>query len=77
VRSRVGGLVDCGALAGKALENSSAVLCQTNGLGFWLQLSTHARMSAASFLVLRWAERYSFLVVSAENHRSTRFIHDP
>jgi hypothetical protein len=27
-------------------------------------------------LTLRWAERCNFLVVSAENQRSTRFIHE-
>ena len=34
-------------------------------------------MSAAGAAALVWAERCSFLVVSAANQRSTRFTHDP
>src|SRR3954467_15815188 len=34
-------------------------------------------MPSASSWTERSAERCNFLVVSAENHRSTRFIHDP
>lgn len=44
--------------------------------GFSFEVAAQAVMSAASCLMLRCAERLSFLVVSAENQRS-RFIHDP
>ena len=48
-----------------------------NGVGFSFQVSIQAVMSAASSLTLSCDERWSFLVVSALNQRSTRFIHDP
>ena len=55
---------------------SSADLCQVNGLGLSFQVSAQLRRSAARSLTVRWAERCSFLVVSAENHRSTRWVRD-
>jgi hypothetical protein len=48
---------------------SSADLCQVNGLGLSFQVSAQLRISAARSLTVRRAERCSFLVVSAENHR--------
>ena len=51
-------------------------MCQVKGVGFWFQFSTQAVMSAARALTLRCAERCSFLVVSAENQRSTWLSHD-
>jgi hypothetical protein len=47
---------------------SSADLCQMNGFGLSFQVSAQLQIAARS-LTVRWAERCSFLVVSAENHR--------
>ena len=44
---------------------SSTVLCQTNGLGWSLQLSTHTVMADSSSLVDRWVPRRSHLLVSS------------
>src|SRR5215213_4136822 len=54
----------------------SAVLVQTYGLGFSFQVFIQARMSVLRARTLGWAPRWSFLVVSSENHRSTRLSHE-
>jgi hypothetical protein len=61
----------------QSFEELFAVLVHTKGPGFSLQVAAQSKMLAASSLKLRCAERFSFLVVSVENHRSTRFVHDP
>ena len=70
--------VDGAAVAGESVEDPPpALLCQVKGRRLSFQVSTQSRMSWASAWTLRCVERWSFLVVRAENHRSTRFIHDP
>src|SRR5271154_7341797 len=54
----------------------SVVLVQTKGLGSSFQVSIQARMSLLSWCTERWVARRSFLVVSSENQRSTRFSHE-
>src|SRR4051794_11851762 len=48
-----------------------------DSLGSSFHVAAQSLMSAASSLTERCAERCNFFVVNAENHRSTRFIHDP
>jgi hypothetical protein len=55
---------------------SSAILVQTNGLGFLFHSLIHLRMSSSSSVTLRCAERRSLRLVSSANQRSTRFSYD-
>jgi hypothetical protein len=52
---------------------SSALLCQTNGLGLSFQLVIQVRIEATSSRTERWALRLIHFVVSSANQRSTRF----
>ncbi len=72
-------LVDRCAVAGEAFEDllRGLVPHDTKGLGPSFQTAAQALMSAASSFTLQWAERLSFLVVRAEDYRSTMFIHEP
>jgi len=65
------------AVADESVEDLLGALVPGEGSGLSFQVSTQWRMSWASAWTLPGAERWSFLVVRAENHRSTRFIHDP
>jgi hypothetical protein len=69
--------VDGGTVVGSRSRICSADLVHTNSSGISFQVAAQSKMSAVSSLTLRCAERFSFLVVRAENHRSTRFIHEP
>ena len=64
--------VDGSAVTGEAFKDLLGALVDTNGRGFSFQAAAQAVMSAARSLTLRCAERLSFLVLSVENHRSTR-----
>lgn len=55
---------------------SSAVLCQTNGLGSSFQWSAHSSMVSTRWATLGKLERRSCLSVSSLNQRSTRFSHE-
>ena len=55
---------------------SSAVLVQTNGLGFSFVASRNALMSRSSCLVDPCDDRLSFRRVRTENQHSTRLIHE-
>jgi hypothetical protein len=50
---------------------SSAVLCQTNGLGLSFQLVIRVRIEATSSRRERWLPRLVQFVVSSANRRST------
>jgi hypothetical protein len=69
--------VEGAAVAGESVEDLLGALVPGEGSGVSFQVSTQSRMSWASAWTLRCAERWSVLVVRAENHRSTRFIYDP
>ena len=51
---------------------SSALLCQTNGLGLSFQLVIQVRIEATRSRTERWALRLIHFVVSSANQRSTR-----
>jgi hypothetical protein len=55
---------------------SSALLCQTKGVGSSFQWSIHVVMATSSPLVERCVPRRNHLLVSSANHRSTRFSHE-
>ena len=54
----------------------SAVLCQVKGLGLLFQLSVQVLIEFWRSRTEVWMARRSHLVVSSENQRSTRFIHE-
>jgi len=51
----------------------SAVFVHTNGRGFWFQVSIQDWMELVSSATERWVPRWSHLLVSSANQRSTRF----
>ena len=55
---------------------SSAVLCQTNGLGSLFQWSPQVSMASIRAWTLEKAPRRSRRSVNSLNHRSTRFSHE-
>jgi hypothetical protein len=76
--SCVGSLVDGGAVVGEAFEDLVCGLAPHERGGVLVpMMGPGLDVGGELFLTLRWADRWSFLVVSAENQRSTRFIHEP
>ena len=55
---------------------SSAVLCQTKGVGSSFQWSIQPVIDASRSLVERCVPLRSHLLVSSANQRSTRFSHE-
>lgn len=55
---------------------SSAVLCQTKGLGASLLIVRYSRIAVSSARVLRCAPRLICFWVSVANHRSTKLSQD-
>ena len=57
-------------------KSSSALLTHLKGLGSAFQRSAQFLIPLMSSFTLWWTLRWRYLVVRAENHLSTWFIHD-